>query len=320
MDRRAFGHAMLATAVGSFIEKGQAHAEPSSVTVSASSRLSVMLWTILPNEPFARRIAVVAEAGYHAVELVNEFDHWSAEDFENFRRTRDALAISVDAIGLGAPGISNPAMSGRFLQKLRGRIATALALGCRDIIVLSGSRLPHLSKSAQWHASIDILKRGGELAGEHGCRLLLESLDPEEEPEFFLNSVTEMFDIVRAVGSPHVKALYDFYHEQISSGNLIDKLTKNLELIGLVHIADVPGRHEPGTGEINYRNIIRRLAELGYEGRIAMEFLPSGDPVQTLRAARELVEAEINREPRATSSLQRRLLIRSSPVGETLTA
>ena len=92
-------------------------------------------------------------------------------------------------------------------------------------------------------------------------------------------------EIVRAVDHPQVQFLYDFFHEQISEGNLIEKLEKNIQHVGLVHIADVPGRHEPGTGEINYANIFRKLAELKYDRMVAMEFLPTGDPVKQLRVA-----------------------------------
>jgi hydroxypyruvate isomerase len=102
----------------------------------------------------------------------------------------------------------------------------------------------------------------------------------------YLTSVSEAFDIIRAVGSPHVKVLYDFYHEQRAYGNLIEKLENNIDLVGLVHIADVPGRHEPGTGEIDYQNIYRKLAELKYDKFITMEFYPTGEPVSTLKKAR----------------------------------
>jgi hydroxypyruvate isomerase len=101
--------------------------------------------------------------------------------------------------------------------------------------------------------------------------------------------VAEGFEITRKVDNPHVKFLYDFYHEQISEGNLIEKLEKNIDQVGLVHIADVPGRHQPGTGEINYANIFRKLAELKYDRYAAMEFMPSGDPVAILRTAREQI-------------------------------
>lgn len=84
-----------------------------------------------------------------------------------------------------------------------------------------------------------------------------------------------------------LKVLYDLYHEQRESGNLIEKLEKNIGEVGLIHVADVPGRHEPGTGEVNYGNIYRKLAQLNYKGVIAMEFYPTGDVVETLRRARE---------------------------------
>jgi hydroxypyruvate isomerase len=127
---------------------------------------------------------------------------------------------------------------------------------------------------------------GKQIKGEP-VRLLLENIDPEENPKYYLTSVAEGFEIVRAVNHPQVRFLYDFFHEQIAEGNLIEKLEKNIEYTGLVHIADVPGRHEPGTGEIHYANIYKKLAELKYDRIVAMEFLPTSDPVAKLRKARE---------------------------------
>jgi hydroxypyruvate isomerase len=98
--------------------------------------------------------------------------------------------------------------------------------------------------------------------------------------------VAEAFKIVEEVNHPQVKFLYDFYHAQISGGNLIAHFERHADKVGLIHVADVPGRHEPGTGEINYRNIYRKLAELHYPHYVAMEFIPSGDPVKTLARAR----------------------------------
>jgi hydroxypyruvate isomerase len=107
-----------------------------------------------------------------------------------------------------------------------------------------------------------------------------------------MTSVDEGFAIVREVNSPHVRVLYDFYHEQRAGGNLIEKLEQNIDLVGLVHVADVPGRHEPGTGEIDYGNIYRKLAQLKYDKFVTMEFYPSGEPVAALKKARlEAMEA-----------------------------
>jgi hydroxypyruvate isomerase len=119
-------------------------------------------------------------------------------------------------------------------------------------------------------------------------RLLLECIDPEENPKYFLTSAAEAIEIVRAVNHPQVQFLYDIFHEQIAEGNLIEKLEKHIDVIGLIHVADVPGRHEPGTGEINYTNIFRKLVELNYSHMVAMEFKPKGDPVASLRGAKAL--------------------------------
>jgi hydroxypyruvate isomerase len=161
-------------------------------------------------------------------------------------------------------------------------------LECSRLIMQTGDRVPGLSQ-AEMHANcIETLKRGADIAAKNDIELLIENIDPEENPKYFLTTSAEGFEIVRSVGHPHVKFLYDFFHEQIAAGNLIAKLEKNIDLVGLVHVADVPGRHHPGTGEINYANIFRKLGQLGYSRYVAMEFNPLGDPVKELREAREL--------------------------------
>jgi hydroxypyruvate isomerase len=121
---------------------------------------------------------------------------------------------------------------------------------------------------------------------KHEIDIVIEPIDPIENPAVYMTSVSEGFEIVREVSRSNVKVLYDFYHEQRAAGNLIEKLEKNIDLVGLVHIADVPGRHEPGTGEIDYATIYRKLAELRYGGYIAMEYYPTEDPVKSLRKSR----------------------------------
>jgi hydroxypyruvate isomerase len=120
---------------------------------------------------------------------------------------------------------------------------------------------------------------------------LLECIDPEENPKYFLTSASEAIEIVQAVNHPQVQFLYDLFHEQIAEGNLIEKLEKHIDVIGLIHVADVPGRHQPGSGEINYTNIYRKLAALNYRRMVAMEFLPTGDAIEALRRAKTEVAA-----------------------------
>jgi hydroxypyruvate isomerase len=130
------------------------------------------------------------------------------------------------------------------------------------------------------------LKHASDVGAKNGIDIVIEPIDLIEDPAIFLTSVKDGFEIVRAVNRPNVKVLYDFYHEQRGGGNLIEKLEKNIEWVGLVHIADVPGRHEPGTGEIDYTNIYRSLGKLHYNRFIAMEYGPTIDPVASLRKAR----------------------------------
>ena len=246
-----------------------------------------MLWTIYRKLPFEQRVEKVSEAGYHAVELVDEYQNWSPEEFRRATAKLRSLGIVVDVMAGVWTGIANPQTQQKFLTDLTNLVPIAEQLECPGIIVLSGDRVEGLSRESHHQSCVENLKRAAEIADKRNLTLLLENIDQEENPKYYLTSVAEGFEIIRQVHHPRVKFLYDFYHEQISEGNLIAKLEKNIAQVGLIHVADVPGRHEPGTGEINYASIYRKLAQLNYQGYVAMEFEPAGDPVARLRTARE---------------------------------
>jgi hydroxypyruvate isomerase len=227
------------------------------------------------------------------VELVGEYEEWSDADFRRYAAKRHSLSITCDACTLPVKGTVDPAKKDEFLSDLKKFLPIAEKLECPALIILTGNRIDGVAHEVTHQACIDTLKYGADVAAKANITLLLENIDPEENPKYFLTSVAEGFDVVRQVNHPHVKFLYDFYHEQISEGNLIEKLEKNIDLVGLVHIADVPGRHQPGSGEINFGNIFRKLAELKYDRYAAMEFIPTGDQVKALREARELVEKSV---------------------------
>jgi len=251
-------------------------------------KLSVMLWTVYEKLPFDQRIEKVAEAGYHALELVNECKNFTKEDYARFRAKKRDLHLTVDASSGISHSLCDASQRDAFLDEVRAKLPVLEELECNKLIILSGDKVPGQSPQ-QMHANcIESLKRAADIAAAKNVGLLLENIDPEENPKYFLTSVSEGFDIVRSVGAPNVQFLYDFFHDQIAEGNLLAKLEKNLNLIGVVHIADVPGRHDPGTGEINYPNIFRKLGQLGFNGYVAMEFIPEGETVAALRAAREM--------------------------------
>lgn len=254
----------------------------------AAPRLSVMLWTVFRNMPFEQRLEKVAEAGYHAVELVDEFKNWQAADFARCAAHRRSLGITFDATAGLSSGIADPDQRGKFLEEVGKMLPIMQKLECRRLIVLSGNVVSGLSREAQHQSCVEGLQRAADLAAPHGVTLLLENIDPEENPKYYLTSSREGFAIVRELNRPNVQFLYDLYHEQIAEGNLLETLEKNFAQLGLAHVADVPGRHQPGTGEINFANVFRKLAQLNYRGYIAMEFLPQGDAVAALAAARHL--------------------------------
>jgi hydroxypyruvate isomerase len=294
MNRRQFSRNVLGATLGvsaALPALALARQKEQAPAADPPFPLSVMLWTVFRDLPFEERLEKVAEAGYHHVELVGEFRDWTPEDFAKANRKKRELGITFDATSGLSHGVGNPGERDAFLRDVESLLVTAEKLECPAIIALSGNRVPELSHDAQHQSCVDGLKRAAELAEKPNVRLLLENIDPEENPRYFLTSVAEGFEIIGEVNHPRVKFLYDFYHEQISEGNLLEKLEKNIDKVGVVHIADVPGRHEPGTGEINYANIFKKLAALKFKGYAAMEFLPTCDPVASLRAARELVSS-----------------------------
>ncbi|MDR3725652.1 MAG: TIM barrel protein, partial [Terracidiphilus sp.] len=284
MNRRTFAQ-VLATAALTSAVPTLAVTSPSGPAPASSGApafgFSVMLWTVFNKLPFEERLAKIAEAGYSQVELVGEYSKWTDAEFASANAARKRLGIQFDATAGLKNGVANPATREAFLAELQGGLGQMETLGCPAMIVLSGNVVPELAREVQHQASIETLKQaaklveGRQISGQP-VRLLLECIHLEENPHYYLTSANEAIEIVRAVNHPQVQFLYDIYHEQMSFGDLISKLEKHIDVIGLIHIADVPGRNEPGTGEINYGNIYKKLVELKYLHNVAMEFYPTG--------------------------------------------
>jgi hydroxypyruvate isomerase len=291
MDRRNFSKTLLAG-----MGAGALGPAASSLAQSSAGKppydLSVMLWTVYRKLPFEERLEKVHEAGYRNVELVGEYRNWTPAEFDKAIAKQKELGINFDVTAGLKHHVGNPADRDALLADVTNELPIMQRLNCPACIIMSGNVVPGMPREQQHASCIEGLKRAaaiveGKQINGQPVRLLLENIDPEENPKYYLTSVAEGFEIIRAVNHPQVQLLYDFFHEQISEGNLIEKLEKNIQYTGLVHIADVPGRHIPGTGEIHYDNIYRKLQELNYNRMVAMEFMPLGDPIEELRRARE---------------------------------
>lgn len=285
LTRRTFGK-VIAAAMAAPIKLVGAQEAPHNSGL-AQSQFSVMMWTLKQHGTFEENLKQVAAAGFTHVELTGEFKKWSDDDWQRILARMHALNLTVDATSGVNHGFADPAGTDAFLTDLQAILPAVKRLEARQLILLSGKRIEGAPNGQQHTASIEALKRAADILDKAGVVAVIEPIDTLENPTIYLDGVTEAFEIARAVGSPNIKVLYDLYHEQRQHGNLIEKLEKNIDAVALIHIADVPGRHEPGTGEINYGNIYRRLAQLNYKGGIAMEFYPTGDVVETLRRARE---------------------------------
>jgi hydroxypyruvate isomerase len=282
MNRRQFSQLVATASLGHVLPRGYAQTSPSQ----QGARFSVMLWTLEKQAPFDRCLEIVAEAGYQGVELTGQFQKWSSDETRRVMAKMRALRLTFDMLSGVKAGFADPEGATEFMAQVTAQMKAAKELESPQINLKSGNRIDNVSRSVQHTASIENLKRAADLAAANQVQIVVEPIDPLENPNMYLTSVSEAFEIIRAVDSPQVRVLYDFYHEQRAYGNLIEKLEQNIDLVGLVHVADVPGRHEPGTGEIDYANIYRKLAQLKYNKFITMEFYPTQDPVATLRKAR----------------------------------
>ncbi|MGH7319447.1 MAG: hydroxypyruvate isomerase family protein [Candidatus Rokuibacteriota bacterium] len=243
--------------------------------------------TMLFNEvPFLDRFERAALAGFRAVEFL--FAH--NVDQEGVERELDHHGLELvlfDPEGGDFPAgdrgyLCDPDRRAHLRKTVEDAITTARRLGCRRLNVLAGNRVEGVADGEMRRAVVENLKSAAPLARAAGVTLLIEALNTWESPRYFLDRSRLGLEIVREVGEPNVRFQYDAYHMQRMEGELTATLTKNIEWIGHIQIADVPGRHEPGTGEVNYPNLLRALEEAGYEGYVGLEYRPSGTTEQSL--------------------------------------
>jgi hydroxypyruvate isomerase len=290
MNRREWNRiaAMAALAQGSLVRPAAAQ----NAVPAAKPKLSIMLWTLGRQMPADAQVDIAAKAGYAGVELLSDYKTWKPDQMAAFQAKLKSTGLVVDSMVSGSSTLVDPDKLPALVDSVKASIPFAKDFGCSQFILTAGGSLPGQTPDAKRKAIVEALKRVSEATAKDNIEVLLEPIDLLERKNSAVTSVVEGFEIVREVARPNIKVLYDFYHEQRGAGNLLQKLDGNLDLIGLVHIADVPKRTAPGTGEVNYINIYKRLAEMKYNRWIAMEFYPrGGDAVEILRKARTEVES-----------------------------
>lgn len=232
-------------------------------------------------DEFAARIPAAAEAGAQGV----EFWAWRNKDLDAVKQALKQTGLQLAAFCVEPMGrIVDPATHETFLQGVRESVRTAADLGCSRLIVTTGQELEGVERAAQREAIVAALKKAAPIAEDGGVALVLEPLNVlVDHKGYYLSSSYEAYEIVDEVGSPAVKALFDIYHQQVTEGNLIANIQAHIDKIGHFHLADVPGRREPGTGEIHYANVFKAIEETRYSGWVGMEFRPSAASAEAVR-------------------------------------
>jgi hydroxypyruvate isomerase len=266
-------------------------------------KISICAEMIYPQLSFIERIDKLGRAGFSTF----EFWAWKDKDLgalEN--RVERGMRVATFS-GQRQGSLVEPADHPGYVAEVQESIQVARRLGCKHLMVLSDELSEDGSVTTKYRP-MDAEERAGNIASglkllapiaeEQEVTLLLEPLNTlVDHPGYSLDSSRAAFDIIGRVASERIKVLYDIYHMQIMEGNVIQTLRDNIDSIGYIHVADVPGRGEPGTGELNYENIFRAVNDVGYQGYVGFEFQPREDTDRALEVIKKLCDRFLTSPP-----------------------
>ncbi|MDR7465285.1 MAG: TIM barrel protein [Armatimonadota bacterium] len=248
----------------------------------AAPELCPCLDALFPGESLEGALQRLAALGFRQF----EFWDWRARDL-------DALAAAAARSGVSPAAFSGNTFEeplldreahGRALAHLRQSLQAAQRLGVRLLVVHVGYTLPATSHREQWEAAVRGLLAAGDLAAAAGVMLALEPLNSRiDHPGYFLDSLPQALRMLAEVDHPAVRLLLDIYHMWVMHGDLRQHLPQALPLVAHVHVADVPGRGEPGSGTIPWGEVMDALRRGGYEGAVGLECWPTGSVEAALR-------------------------------------
>jgi len=227
-----------------------------------------------PGDRFADRIRRAAAAGFDTV----EFWHWRNKDLAEIADALTETKVSLAAF-VAEPMIwlTDPANHDEFLKGLEASISTARMLAAPILIAQSGNNRPGVPRAEQHQAIVACLSRAADLLHGTGVTLALEPLnDRVDHPGYYLTSTGQGLDIIDEVGRPEIGLLYDIYHSAVMDETVEQAVGGRISHIAHVHLADHPGRHEPGSGSIDWRHRVDWLKAQGYQGLVGLEYSPSG--------------------------------------------
>jgi hydroxypyruvate isomerase len=258
-----------------------------------------MIWTL--KGTMEEKLAKAAHAGMQSVELVSEHTTWSEADTATFKELTRSYGLGIDTFvaqthwAQRPVSMVNPAHREAFLRDVRDSFIWAKKLDVPQIIVFSGNEQPGLSHKQQYDSMVEAGKQAADLADQAGLTLILENLNSKVNHKgYFLTSAKEALQVVKDVDNPHFRFLFDIYHEYVQHGDPIPVITEAAPYVAIFHVADAPGRHDPGTGEMKWDDIYKAIGKANYSGYIAMEYTPVGDEVASLTKSVTQMRRDLN--------------------------
>lgn len=211
----------------------------------------------------------VKEHGFSGLEY---YAWWQLPDLKRLAKEQERIGVGLSAACTKFISLVDEAYRDAYIAGVKETIEACRILGVRSIISQTGNELDGVPRETQRRTMVETLKRCAPLLEEAGLVLELEPLNGlVDHRGHFLQRSDESVSVVDQVGSPNVKLVFDVYHQQITEGNVIRNATGYRDRINHYHIADNPGRKQPGTGELNYVNILRAIKETGFDGFIGLE-------------------------------------------------
>ncbi len=255
-------------------------------------KFSANLSFLFTELPFLARFAAAAANGFTAVEYVCLFDHAPEVLAEHLRRhhlKQVLLNIPHGDWAKGERGIAiRPERAQEFRASIDQTIRYCHALDCQMVNCLAGITPAETDPALLRATFIENLRYAATTLKAAGIGLLIEPINTRDIPGFYLTTTKQAYDIIQDVGSDNLMIQHDLYHMQIMEGDLAPTLTKYVNHIGHIQIADTPGRHEPGTGEINIPFLLTHLDRLGYQGHVGLEYKPKTTTLESLEWMRHL--------------------------------
>jgi len=254
---------------------------------------AVNLSMLFTEAPLQERFDLAAQAGFKHVEIQFPYELPIETIQEALKRNGQTLELINFPAGdwaAGERGIAcNPDRTDEFRQGVALALEYASALGVKRINALSGIQPDGVSDQDAEETFAQNLRYAAQQCEGQGIQLLAEAINTQDIPGFFLNRSEQLFTLKERYQIDALQLQYDVYHMQIMEGNLITTLQQNLGNIGHIQIADVPGRHEPGTGEINFPNVLSALDEMGYPGVVSLEYIPANDTLSGLTQLKHII-------------------------------